>query len=94
MTTSTTAAETTMRAIIQENYGETENALRLGHAGRSAIENKADLIALTELIDSGQVTPVIDKIHPLSQTITAIRHVRDGHTRGKVVINISDASLR
>jgi NADPH:quinone reductase-like Zn-dependent oxidoreductase len=57
-------------------------------------ENKADLLALTELIESGQVTPVIDKIYPLSETITAIRYMQDGHARDKVVINISDASNR
>jgi NADPH:quinone reductase-like Zn-dependent oxidoreductase len=57
-------------------------------------ENKADLLVLTELIESGQVTPVIDKIYPLSETITAIRYMRDGHARGKVVINISGASHR
>lgn len=57
-------------------------------------ENKADLIALTELIESGQVKPVIGKTYPLSQTITAIRHLRDGHARGKVVINMSDPSHR
>jgi NADPH:quinone reductase-like Zn-dependent oxidoreductase len=49
-------------------------------------ENKADLIALTKLIESGQVTPVIDKVYPLSETIAAIRYMRDGHARGKVVI--------
>jgi NADPH:quinone reductase-like Zn-dependent oxidoreductase len=57
-------------------------------------ENQADLLALTELIESGQVTPVIDKIYPLSETIKAIRYMRDGHARGKVVINISDANHR
>ena len=57
-------------------------------------ENKTDILALTELIESGQVTPVIDKIYPLSETITAIRYMQDGHARGKVVINISDASHR
>ena len=49
-------------------------------------ENKADLITLTEMIESGQVTPVIDKVYPLSETIAAIRYMRDGHARGKVVI--------
>ena len=57
-------------------------------------ENQADLLALTELIESGQVTPAIDKTYPLSETITAILHMRDGHARGKVIINISDASHR
>ncbi len=55
-------------------------------------ENEADLIVLTEMIEAGQVRPVIDKIYPLSETITAIRYMRDGHARGKVVIDISGAS--
>ena len=33
MTTSVTTAGTTMRAIIQERYGEAENVLRPGQAG-------------------------------------------------------------
>ena len=37
MTTSVTIAGTTMRAIIQERYGEAENVLRLGQTGRPAI---------------------------------------------------------
>jgi NADPH:quinone reductase-like Zn-dependent oxidoreductase len=51
-------------------------------------ENKADLLVLTELIESGQVTPVVDKIYSLSQTSTAIRYLREGHARGKVVISV------
>lgn len=51
-------------------------------------ENKADLLALTELIESGQVRPVVDKVYPLSQTSTAIRYLREGHARGKVVISV------
>ncbi len=51
-------------------------------------ENAADLVVLTGLIESGQVRPVVDKIYPLSQTIEAIRYLRDGHARGKVVISI------
>jgi len=50
------------------------------------LREQADLIALTEMIESGQVTPVIDKVYPLSETIAAIRYMRDGHARGKVVI--------
>ena len=51
-------------------------------------ENAADLLVLTELINSGQVTPVIDKTYPLSQAPDAIRYVQQGHARGKVVITI------
>jgi len=44
MTTSTTTAGTTMRAIIQENYGEAENVLWLGQAGRPAIGDREVLL--------------------------------------------------
>jgi NADPH:quinone reductase-like Zn-dependent oxidoreductase len=51
-------------------------------------ENAQDLIALTELIESGTVTPVIDRTYPLSETPAAIQYMQEGHTRGKVVINV------
>jgi NADPH:quinone reductase-like Zn-dependent oxidoreductase len=51
-------------------------------------ENTPDLLALTKLIESGQVRPVIDSTYPLSQTPAAIRYMRDGHAKGKVVINL------
>ena len=51
-------------------------------------ENMQDLRALTELIESGQVRPVIDRTYPLSQAPEAIRYMRDGHARGKVVVNL------
>jgi NADPH:quinone reductase-like Zn-dependent oxidoreductase len=51
-------------------------------------ENTPDLLALTRLIESGQVTPVIDQTYPLSQTPAAIQYMRDGHAQGKVVINL------
>jgi hypothetical protein len=44
MTTSTTTAGTTMRAILQKNYGEAENVLRLGQAGRLAIGDREVLL--------------------------------------------------
>ena len=51
-------------------------------------ENTQDLQALTELIESGQVRPVIDRTYPLSQAPEAIQYMRDGHAQGKVVINL------
>ena len=51
-------------------------------------ENAADLLALTELIESGKVTPVIDKTYPLSQVPAAVRYMQEGHARGKVVITV------
>jgi NADPH:quinone reductase-like Zn-dependent oxidoreductase len=51
-------------------------------------ENTPDLLALTKLIESGQVRPVIDRTYPLNQTAAAIGYMRDGHAQGKVVITL------
>ncbi len=53
-----------------------------------ASENSADLLILREFIESGTITPAIDRTYPLSQTPAAIRHVQEGRARGKVVILI------
>jgi NADPH:quinone reductase-like Zn-dependent oxidoreductase len=51
-------------------------------------ENHEDLIVLTGLIESGKVTPAIDRRYPLAEAPKAIRYLSDGHARGKVVITI------
>ncbi len=53
-----------------------------------ASENSADLTAIRELIESGKVTPAIDRTYPLNEVAAAIRHMLDGRTCGKVVITI------
>jgi NADPH:quinone reductase-like Zn-dependent oxidoreductase len=50
--------------------------------------NAKDLRFLAELIEAGKVTPVIDRTYPLSEVPNAIRHLEDGHPRGKIVITI------
>jgi NADPH:quinone reductase-like Zn-dependent oxidoreductase len=50
--------------------------------------NREDLIALKELIESGKITPVIDRTYPLTEAPKAIRHLEQGHARGKVVITV------
>jgi NADPH:quinone reductase-like Zn-dependent oxidoreductase len=51
--------------------------------------NLENLVALRELIETGKVTPVIDRTYPLSETRQAIDHVGTGHARGKVVVAVS-----
>jgi NADPH:quinone reductase-like Zn-dependent oxidoreductase len=55
-------------------------------------ENAADLRALTELVESGKVIPVIDKTYPLSEAPAAVQYMQDGHVRGKVVIKVADSN--
>lgn len=50
--------------------------------------NRRDLLVLKELIEAGKVTPVIGSTYPLIEVPEAIRHLGDGHGRGKVVISV------
>jgi len=51
-------------------------------------ENHEDMIVLKELIQAGKVTPVIDRTYPLSEVPEAIRYMREGRARGKLVITV------
>ena len=51
-------------------------------------ENHEDMIVLKELIQAGKVTPVIDRTYPLSEVSAAIRYMREGRARGKLVITV------
>jgi NADPH:quinone reductase-like Zn-dependent oxidoreductase len=53
-----------------------------------ARQRRSDLVTLRDMADSGAVTPAIDRSYPLSQAAAAIRHLAEGHARGKVVISI------
>jgi NADPH:quinone reductase-like Zn-dependent oxidoreductase len=46
------------------------------------------LLAVTELVEAGQVTPVVGRTFPLADTAAAVRHLEEGHARGKVVITV------
>jgi NADPH:quinone reductase-like Zn-dependent oxidoreductase len=47
-----------------------------------------NLAALRELIESGAVTPVVDRTYPLSDVPEAIRYLEVEHARAKVVITV------
>jgi NADPH:quinone reductase-like Zn-dependent oxidoreductase len=51
-----------------------------------AKENSTDLDALRALIESGAVTPVIDRVVALHEVPDAIRDLAAGRVRGKIVI--------
>ena len=40
-------------------------------------------------MQSGKVTPVIDKTYKLNEVRDALRYLETGHARGKVVINVN-----
>ncbi|MDQ3475349.1 MAG: NAD(P)-dependent alcohol dehydrogenase [Actinomycetota bacterium] len=51
-------------------------------------ERATDLERLTPLIESGKVTPSVDRTYPLAQVPDAMRHLVAGEVRGKVAITI------
>jgi NADPH:quinone reductase-like Zn-dependent oxidoreductase len=50
--------------------------------------NKDDLEVLRQLMQSGKLTPVIDRRYKLSETPAAVSYVEQGHARGKVIITV------
>ncbi|MGF1566792.1 MAG: NAD(P)-dependent alcohol dehydrogenase [Nodosilinea sp.] len=48
-----------------------------------------DLLTLRDLLEAGQITPVIDRTYPFSEVPAAIRYLEQRQVRGKVVISIS-----
>jgi len=47
---------------------------------------------LRELIDSGAVTPVLERTYPLSETADALRHFTEAHARAKIAITVSSSA--
>jgi NADPH:quinone reductase-like Zn-dependent oxidoreductase len=54
--------------------------------------NKDDLNILADLMQSGKVTPVIDRTYPLSEIREAIRYLETGRARGKVIITVAQGN--
>ncbi|SEG94346.1 NADPH:quinone reductase [Nonomuraea solani] len=55
-------------------------------------ENRRNLLALTELIEAGRLTPVIDSTYAFEDLPEAMRYQEEGHAAGKVVITFRPAS--
>ena len=50
--------------------------------------SREDLLQLAELMQSGKLTPVLDRRYKLSDASEALRYVEKGHARGKVVLTV------
>ena len=51
-------------------------------------ERASDLERLAEYLEAGTVSPSVDRTYSLDQVPDAMRHLEDGHVRGKVAITI------
>ena len=50
--------------------------------------NKDDLETLARLMESGKVTPVIDRTYKFSEAAEALRYLEKGHAHGKIVVTV------
>jgi NADPH:quinone reductase-like Zn-dependent oxidoreductase len=48
--------------------------------------NKEDMVVLRELLETGKVTPVIDRQYELSEIADAFRYMGGGHCRSKIIV--------
>ncbi|HEY9377503.1 MAG TPA: NAD(P)-dependent alcohol dehydrogenase [Jiangellaceae bacterium] len=52
-------------------------------------QDRQELLTVTELVEEGKLSPVLDRTYPLSDTAEGLRHVEHGHARGKVIISMA-----
>jgi NADPH:quinone reductase-like Zn-dependent oxidoreductase len=52
-------------------------------------QNREELLAVTGLIEDGKLTPVVDRTYPLANTAEGLRHVEQGHARGKAIVTVA-----
>lgn len=70
----------TFKADLLSRFGG-QKFVRYGTA-----TNKEDLKFLSDLMQTGKVTPVIDRMYKLSETAEAMRYYETGSARGKIAI--------
>ena len=54
-----------------------------------ARQNRAELLAVTGLIEDGKLMPVVGQTYPLAETAEGLRTVEQGHARGKIVRTVA-----
>jgi NADPH:quinone reductase-like Zn-dependent oxidoreductase len=79
-------------SLVQPPSVEKAKALGVRAAFVAGHPNGAQLAEIAKIIDAGQLAPVIDRILPLSEVRRAHELSKSGHTRGKIVLRISNGN--
>jgi NADPH:quinone reductase-like Zn-dependent oxidoreductase len=62
--------------------------------GGVSTERAENLNFFVELIESGKLIPVIDRVYPFERTAEAFRYVEQGHKKGNVIISLIDENFK
>jgi NADPH:quinone reductase-like Zn-dependent oxidoreductase len=75
---------------LQRSLGASLASLFSGRKfkGLVAKETHLDLEALASLMEAGSVKPAVDRVFSLAEAPAAIRYLREGRARGKVVVRV------
>ncbi len=57
----------------------------------AAVQRRQTLLELTELLESGAISPVIEASYPLTDTAAALRRFGEQHARSKFVIQMEES---
>ncbi len=52
-------------------------------------EKREELLDVTALVEEGKLTPIIDRTYTLAETAEGVRHIEQGHARGKAVVTVA-----
>ncbi|MEX2101773.1 MAG: zinc-binding dehydrogenase, partial [Actinomycetota bacterium] len=52
-------------------------------------QDREELLTVTELVDDGKLTPIVDRTCSLADTAESLSYVEQGHARGKVVVTVA-----
>ena len=50
--------------------------------------NRPDMEVLRELLESGKVKPVVERVYPFAEIADALTVMGDGHARAKLVVTL------
>jgi NADPH:quinone reductase-like Zn-dependent oxidoreductase len=77
-------ADRVFAALLQKPFV----SQRMAVAAVTGRDQAKDLARLTELIESGKVTPVIDRRYPFAELPAAVAYQEQGHVPGKIVVTL------
>lgn len=75
-------------SLISSGIRKMAKKLNIGYSFLFMRANGKQLQEITELIESGSIKPVIDKVFPFAKANDALSYIESGRSKGKVVVKM------